>query len=203
MKIGILNYEACNIASIYYSLYRLGYDPIVLNKPGVINKLDKLIIPGVGAAKKCMDFMNSSSIKDEIINFFDKGKPILGICLGLQIFSKKLYENGESDGLGLIDAKVVPLDGKKINMGWSNITVNNNSNFCKIFNNKSFYFCHSYYLKMKDDYQNINCKAYLDEKNKIPSVVINKNFIGSQFHPEKSQKNGVEFLKKFMCWEPN
>jgi glutamine amidotransferase len=79
MKIGILNYEACNIASIYYSLYRLGYDPIVLNKPGVINKLDKLIIPGVGAAKKCMDFMNSSSIKDEIINFFDKGKPILGI----------------------------------------------------------------------------------------------------------------------------
>jgi imidazoleglycerol phosphate synthase glutamine amidotransferase subunit HisH len=56
---------------------------------------------------------------------------------------------------------------------------------------------------MKDDYQNINCKAYLDEKNKIPSVIINKNFIGSQFHPEKSQKNGVEFLKKFMCWEPN
>jgi len=202
MKIGILNYNACNLASIYHSIYRIGYDPIIINNKKQLKKIDKLIIPGVGAAKSCVDYLKKKELFDEIEDFIDLKKPILGICLGLQIFSKKLYEHGESNGLNFINAEVIPFRKQKINIGWSKLIINNN-NFFNEFSDKSFYFCHSYYLNFINLNDKKYCKGFIDHDEKIPSLIIKENFVGVQFHPEKSQANGNKFIKKFLHWEPN
>ena len=202
MKIGILNYNACNLASIYHSIYRIGYDPIIINEKKELKKIDKLIIPGVGAAKSCMDYLRKKELFHEINNFLDFKKPILGICLGLQIFSKKLYEHGESEGFGFIDADVVPFKKQKINIGWSKLIINDSESFNE-FSNKSFYFCHSYHLNFINLNEEKYCKGIIECGENIPSLIIKKNFIGAQFHPEKSQTNGNKFINKFLHWEPN
>ena len=98
MKVGILDYKACNLGSVFFSLYKLGVDPIIINSPKKLSEMDKLIIPGVGAAKNCMDFLKYNSFIEPIKKFLCN-KPVLGICLGMQIFAKKLYENGLSEGI--------------------------------------------------------------------------------------------------------
>ena len=202
MKIGILNYNACNLASIYHSIYRIGYDPIIISKKKELKKIDRLIIPGVGAAKSCLDYLRKNELLSEIENFINLKKPILGICLGLQIFSKKLYEHGISNGLDFLNANVTPFKKQRINIGWSKLIIDQN-NFFDEFSGKSFYFCHSYYLNFVNSKDKEYCKGFIDCNEKIPSLIIKKNFIGTQFHPEKSQTNGNNFLKKFLQWEPN
>jgi len=121
MKVGILDYKACNLGSVFFSLYKLGVDPIIINSPKKISEMDKLIIPGVGAAKNCMDFLKNNSFIEPIKKFL-ANKPVLGICLGMQIFAKKLYENGLSEGIGHIDGEVKKLDNKiKFNIGWKEV----------------------------------------------------------------------------------
>ena len=201
MKIGILYYNACNIASIYNSIFRLGYDPIVVKEKLELKKVDKLIIPGVGAAKSCLTYLNEKQFFLEILEFLEQRKPILGICLGLQIFSKKLHEHGLSDGLGFIDAEVVSLKKQKTNIGWSEIVINEDKIFEK-FSNKNFYFCHSYYLSLLNSKDEKYCKGFIYKEEKIPALIIKKNFMGAQFHPEKSQINGNKFINEFLNWEP-
>ncbi|MDA7768048.1 imidazole glycerol phosphate synthase subunit HisH [Candidatus Pelagibacter sp.] len=201
MNIGILNYNACNLASIYNSIYRLGYDPIVINKVNEFKNIDKLIVPGVGAAKSCLEYMKNNNFVDEIQNFLVKGKPILGICLGLQIFSKNLFEHGKTNGLDFLNAEVIPFKNLKTNMGWFNLVLKDNE-ILNDFNNKSFYFCHTYYLNFLNLNEKKYCFGLTDNENNIPSIIIKKNFMGVQFHPEKSQGNGNKFLDKFLSWEP-
>ena len=201
MKIGILNYNACNLASIYNSIFRLGYDPKIIEKRAELKSIDKLIIPGVGAAKNCLDYLKKNDLFSEVEIFFKKENPILGICLGLQIFSKNLFEHGKSSGFNLIDADVVSFPNKKINIGWRKILIND-KNWIE-FNNKSFYFCHSYLLKFNNANDKKYCKARINSQEEIPSLIIKQNFIGTQFHPEKSQTVGNKFIEKFLNWEPN
>ena len=204
MKIGILNYNACNLASIYYSIYRLGYDPIILKKKEDIKKIDKLIIPGVGAAKSCLEYLKNKELFEYIQIFFNSGKPILGICLGLQIFSKTLMEHGRSSGFGIIDANVIPFNKvKKFNIGWSNIKISENSFLFKNFSDKSFYFCHSHFVKFNNKNNEKYCHGKIIHGETVPSIIIKNNFMGVQFHPEKSQTNGVKFIENFLDWEPN
>ena len=200
MKIGILDYNACNLSSVYYSIYRLGYDPIIIKKAKEITRIDKLIIPGVGSAFHCLNYLKKNGIFEEIKKFLELEKPILGICLGLQIFSKKLYEHGVSEGFGLIDAEVIPINYLNYyNIGWSKLIFSKNHYLPKeVFLNNIFYFCHSYQLKFNNSSENNFCRAYIKNKNKIPSIIIKNNFIGVQFHPEKSQKNGENLIKFFL-----
>jgi glutamine amidotransferase len=203
MKIGILDYKACNLGSVFSSLYKLGIDPIIINSPKKISKMDRLIIPGVGAAKNCMEYLKYNSFIEPIKEFLLK-KPVLGICLGMQIFAKKLYENGLSEGIGYIDGEVKKLDIKiKFNIGWKEVK------FTKIIDKKlnikdlsNFYFCHSYYMSLK---KNNHCAAisYIENNNKIPAIVYKGNFIGTQFHPEKSQTDGNKFLEFFLNCKKN
>lgn len=204
MKIGILDYNACNISSIYYSIYRLGYDPKIIKNSKEFRDIDRLIIPGVGAAKKCIDYLNQTGILNEIQKFLDSKKPILGICLGLQIFANNLHEHGLSKGLGLIDAEVVPFKKKNLfNIGWQNLEiVNKNEKFGNIENNNSFYFCHSHYLKFNQKKDEEECVGISKFENLVPSLIIKENFVGMQFHPEKSQKNGSNLIKNFLGWFP-
>ena len=202
MRIGILNYDACNLASVYYSIYRIGYNPIIISKNKELKKIDRLIIPGVGAAKSCIEYLKKNELFNGINEFLELNKPVLGICLGLQIFSKILYEQGKSQGFGLINAHVVPFKNPQINIGWSKIIIDKNK-FFEEFSNKSFYFCHSYYLNFLKSDDEKYCKGFIKNNKFIPSIIIKKNFLGVQFHPEKSQINGSKFLQKFLQWEPN
>ena len=200
MNIGILNYKACNLSSIYNSIYRLGYDPIIIDSSKKIKNLDKLIIPGVGSAKHCLDFIKKNGIFDEINEYLELKKPILGVCLGLQIFSKNLYEHGNSKGFGLINADVLPIDNSNFyNIGWSKLNFNENNNLPKpIILNNIYYFCHSYKLKFNESSEKKYCLGYVENKNIIPAMIIKNNFIGLQFHPEKSQKSGEIIIKYFL-----
>jgi imidazole glycerol-phosphate synthase subunit HisH len=204
MKIGILNYNACNLASIYYAIYRLGYDPIILKKKEDLNNIDKLIIPGVGAAKSCLEYLKDKELFEQIEKYLKSGKPILGICLGLQIFSKNLLEHGVSRGFGLLDADVIPFtDENRFNIGWSNIEIPKNSFLYQNFSNKSFYFCHSYFIKLNNKQNEKFIHGKINHVSTVPSIIIKNNFMGVQFHPEKSQTNGIKFIENFLNWEPS
>tara|TARA_A100001011_G_C14309743_1_gene844944 strand:+ start:2744 stop:3358 length:615 start_codon:yes stop_codon:yes gene_type:complete len=200
LKLGILNYKACNLSSVYNTLYNLGYDPVVINKSKDFDKVKKLIIPGVGSAKHCLEYLKQNKIFDEIIKYEKLGMPILGICLGMQIFAEKLYEHGESDGLGFIKGKIAKLNLKsKFNIGWKNIKLKKNDKrlFDKISENPTFYFCHSYHLELtKENYRYL--VAHIDLNKEIPSIICKDNILGVQFHPEKSQNNGIKFISNFI-----
>ena len=136
-------------------------------------------------------------------NFIESEKPILGICLGLQIFSKKLYEDGVSDGFSILNADVVKFKSKKykFHIGWNEINIDKKyQEFFKIKNKSVFYFCHSYFLNFKGGSDNI--VATTNFNIDFPSIVISKNFMGVQFHPEKSQGNGIKIIEKFLSWRP-
>ena len=203
MKVGILDYKACNLGSVFSSLYKLGIDPIIINNSKQISEMDRLIIPGVGAAKNCMDYLKHNSFIEPIKEFLI-GKPILGICLGMQIFAKKLYENGLSEGIGHIDGEVKKLDTKiKFNIGWKEVKLIKTTNIkLNIENLSSFYYCHSYYISLKknDCCVGLSC---IENNDEIPAIVYKDNFIGTQFHPEKSQTNGNKFLEFFLNWKKN
>ena len=200
MNIGILDYGACNLLSVYNSIYRLGENPRIIRSYKDFNFLDKIIIPGVGSAYQCIRFLKDKEIFNEIKNFYLKKKYIFGICLGFQIFANKLYEDGLSDGLNLIEADVVNLEIKeKFNIGWGMVKIDKDiSKIMNLNEISSFYFCHSYYLK----FSNIEEKKFCIGKTigipDIPAIYIKDNFIGCQFHPEKSQKNGEKIIKFFL-----
>lgn len=200
MKIGILDYKACNIASVFHSIYNLGHDPIIIDKKNHFKKIDKLIIPGVGSANHCMEYLKNNEMVYEITKYKDKGMSILGICLGMQIFSKTLFEHGKTNGLGYVEGEVIPIS-KNMNMfniGWNNVKINNKNNKIDIKDNSSFYFCHSYYLNLIDKSDNNIILGEVNIGKNIPAIIVKENIIGVQFHPEKSQENGLAFLNFFI-----
>tara|TARA_B100000242_G_scaffold293242_1_gene270740 strand:+ start:382 stop:993 length:612 start_codon:yes stop_codon:yes gene_type:complete len=203
MNISILDYGACNIKSVYYAFKNLGLELKIIKEANDIKNTDKLIIPGVGSAGSSIKYLNSKNLFEIILNFLETGKPILGICLGLQLFSKNLYEDGHSNGFSLLNANVEKISKTKniFHIGWNKVQMNERiEKFFNIKNNSSFYFCHSYYLNFKDisNYE----IAGTNFKVKIPSIVLHRNFMGVQFHPEKSQTNGLKILEKFINWKP-
>jgi imidazole glycerol-phosphate synthase subunit HisH len=200
LNLGIIDYGACNIHSVYNSLYRLGEDPKIIVNYKEIKSLDKIIIPGVGSAFKSLESFKTFGFYDEILNFHQNEKPILGICLGFQIFSKTLYEDGVSKGLGFIDAEVIKLKLKKnFNIGWCGVKIKDETfkkfNLQKISN---FYFCHSYYMKFLDQNEIKFSVGNIEDSNFIPSLYVRNNLMGCQFHPEKSQNTGKKILKYFI-----
>ena len=199
MKIGILDYKACNLASVFHTIYNLGHDPFIIENKEDLNKAQKIIIPGVGSAGHCMSYLEKKGFINELQKYKKKGISILGICLGMQIFSKKLTEHGMSDGLGFINREVIPINNKtKFNIGWCNVEVKNSENQNIIETNKSFFFCHSYYLSLSkvDSDKCVFGKISLNKE--IPSIIIQENIMGVQFHPEKSQANGIKLLNFFI-----
>ena len=200
MSIGIIDYGACNILSVYNSLYRLGEDPIIVSEPKLLKKCKKIVIPGVGSASNCIKNLKKNGLFEEIINFHKEQKPILGICLGFQIFSKNLYEDGKSNGLGFINADVIKLNiKKKFNIGWCEVYLENKISQ-KINTNKisKYYFCHSYFLKFNNGLEKKYCVGVTNSHHQIPSLFIKDNLIGCQFHPEKSQKSGEHIIRYFL-----
>jgi len=202
-KISILNYGCGNLLSLERAVQKVGKDAKIISTPEEIDKSDLIILPGVGAFKNAMNLLNSKKFIMPLEKYTkEKKKPILGICLGMQLFFSKSYEMGEEKGLDYIPGEVVSIkntskikDIKSPNINWNKLEICRDTN--KIIPedliNKSFYFIHSYMVNVEDNKNLIGYYLYYDLK--IPAVVKLENIIGLQFHPEKSGKNGLKLLK--------
>ena len=199
--IAIIDYGVGNLKSISNALTSLNISHEITNDPKKIENADKLILPGVGAFKSGIEHLQRSGVigvlNQEVLV---KKKPILGICLGMQLMCKKSYEGGVFDGLGWIDAEVVKFDFPKNNLriphvGWNDVKCDST---CPILNGgeekQTFYFVHSYYPSMFDSSV---VKGVCNYGHDFCAVLQKDNIFATQFHPEKSQYEGLEILRKF------
>jgi glutamine amidotransferase len=202
-KILIIDYEINNTGSIINSLEYLGVKYEVTSNPNIIKNFKKIILPGVGSFKSAMNFLQKKkldlAICDAVLN---KKVKILGICLGMQLLGQSSTEFGYSKGLGLIKSKAISwINNKKnfsknIHIGFNSVNKNNKSLlFYNIKNNSDFYFVHSYYMTF--DTLDYGVKSYSFFNNKFLSAFEYNNIFATQFHPEKSQKNGLKLLNNF------
>ena len=197
----IIDYGLGNLLSVVNALRAIGHEALISTKPEDIRKADKLILPGVGAFSQGMKNLRESGLIEVLTEeVMKKKKPILGICLGVQLFAEKSYEGGEHKGLGWIKnssvEKIVPSDSKlKVpHVGWDTTNFKKNPLFKDLPANPDFYFVHSYYIKCDDSI----ITSTFDYGGTFTASIQKDNIYGTQFHPEKSQKNGLKLLKNFV-----
>ena len=195
--IHIIDYGAGNLFSVQNALNYLQIENKITADPADLAGADGIILPGVGAFRDAMTMLNESGFTEAIKVQASAGKPILGICLGMQMLFEKGYEFGETDGLGLIPGNVVLIDGgglKIPHMGWNDLTVLNDCPLsADVADGDYVYYVHSYRADTSDEY--ISCYTMYNEK--IPGLVYRDNVYGAQFHPEKSGQVGMNILKNF------
>ena len=201
--IAIVDYKVGNLFSLVGSLKKLGLDCLVTGNKEDLKRADRIILPGVGAFKDALQRLKDSGMYDCLIEEAREGKPLLGICLGMQMLFEKSYEYGEHEGLGLIEGYVRPLkevfEKKNIrlkvpHMGWNDLAIKKKQPLFKYFGeSSSVYFVHSYFADT--DEQNIAATA--DYGFEVTAAVSRKNIYGTQFHPEKSGEAGLKILKAF------
>ena len=209
MKIAIIDYETGNLKSVSKALELASNNVLkrsnieIINSAKDLNNFDKVVLPGQGSFKQCFQSLNSiHGILDGLSDFVTvKKKPILGICVGMQLFSSFGDEDGGSDGLGWIKGKVKKISLKDLSlklphMGWNNIKISSNSKLLNGINNDShFYFVHSYSFDV-DEKKYVS--ATTNYSSEIVSAIEKENIFGTQFHPEKSQANGIKILENFV-----
>jgi glutamine amidotransferase len=198
--IAIVDYDAGNIKSVEKALQYIGEKPLVTRDLAEIQKADKVIVPGVGAFEDAMEKMSRFGLKDVLRKIANQGTPILGICLGLQLFFDSSEESpNRVEGLRLLPGEIVHFpekEGVKIpHMGWNSITVNPKSKLLQgIPDNSYVYFVHSYYLKAKNKE---DVAATTDYIVNVHAAAEHENIFATQFHPEKSGEVGLQILKNF------
>lgn len=190
----IIDYGAGNLFSVKNALDYLKIENKVTKNAEDLRAADRLILPGVGAFPDAMRMLRESGLVEVIKEEVQK-KPLLGICLGMQMLFEKGYEFEETDGLGLIKGSVKLMTPENLpipHIGWNELELNNP---CKLLEKGGdyVYFVHSYAADCPSE----NVAAYCDYGMKVPALVFNDNVYGAQFHPEKSGDKGLEMLKKF------
>ena len=191
MKTAIIDYGAGNVQSVLFALERLGFEGIVTNDWNAIKKADKVIFPGVGEASSAMKMLMDSGL-DVLIPTLKQ--PVLGICLGMQLMCKH-SEEGNTNGLGIFDVNVVKFsqEVKVPQMGWNTIYNLKSPLFSGIKENEFMYLVHSYYAPLSK-----NTIATTNYEHEYSTALQRDNFIGVQFHPEKSGIFGEQILKNFL-----
>ncbi len=201
-KVAIIDYGMGNLNSVKKAMDRLKVESVVSSEPKAIKDSQKIILPGVGHFAKAMDNLAKMNLLDVLHEaVLIEKKPILGICLGMQLFAKQSEEGG-AEGLGWLDAEVVRFDVsdklkfKIPHMGWNGICSNKKSLLMKgIADLSEFYFVHSYHIKLENHADSL-CKTTYDYS--FSSAVEKENIFGVQFHPEKSHDSGAQLLKNFV-----
>ena len=195
--IAIIDYGVGNLFSLQSSFAAIGEEAVVTSDEKVISSADRLILPGVGAFEDAAKKLRVSGMADVIKREVAAGKPMMGICLGMQLLFEKSYEYGEHEGLGLLKGQVVGMNGRlpaelKIpHMGWNALKLTKPA---KLLQDGSYvYFVHSFYAENCAD----SIAAVTDYGIPITAAVEQGNIFGCQFHPEKSGNVGLEILKKF------
>ncbi len=198
--IAIIDYGVGNLFSLSSSFKAIGVETVITGDADVIKKADKLILPGVGAFGDAAKKLSDCGLDKLIIEEAKNGKPLLGICLGMQLLFEKSYEYGEHRGLGLIKGQVVPMKGaipsklKIPHIGWNALKFKAESPLFKFINDGDcVYFVHSFYAENCDD----SLIATAEYGKELTAAVADKNIFGCQFHPEKSGNVGLNILKAF------
>ena len=206
MNVTIVDYNSGNISSVINSFTEVAKGTVNLEVTSDLNKIkssDKVVLPGQGSFKSCIDALNSiNGLTDTLDEFvINKKKPLFGICVGLQMFADVGYEETETKGLGWISGKVSKIDNKNgkyklPHIGWNQINIVKDSKIFKdVGNNSHMYFVHSYEF-IPEDKDVIS--ATTDYSSKIVCSVEKDNIFGTQFHPEKSDKIGLKIIDNFM-----
>ena len=192
----IVDYGRGNLKSLQNALQRVDLDFKISSNKEEIREANSLIIPGVGAFKDAMEAMKAKELDKSIISFAKTGRPILGICLGMQLLYQKGYEHGVTEGLGLIKGNIELLKvSRKIpHMGWNCLNFKKDNPILKYITEKEYvYFVHSYYAVSSNE----EVIASSDYEIEIPAIVNSENIYGIQFHPEKSAEVGENILKAY------
>jgi glutamine amidotransferase len=206
MNVTIVDYNSGNISSVINSFQEVVKDKVNIEVTSDLNKIkssDKIVLPGQGSFKSCVDALNSIDGLVDTLNDFvtSKKKPLFGICVGLQMFADVGYEEKETKGLGWISGKVLKIDNqngkyKLPHIGWNQINIVKESKiFKEIENNSHMYFVHSYEFIPED--KNV-ISATTDYSSNIVCSVEKENIFGTQFHPEKSDKIGLKIIDNFI-----
>ena len=206
MTIGILDYGAGNLKNVCRAIEHLGYEYRLIASVAKFKDIDKLIIPGVGAFKVAMEQLIELSLVEPVKELAEKGVPILGICLGMQLLFDRSLEFGVTKGLGLIPGELalIPqqeIDGKRHkvpHIGWNELILDDSSSRIVegLKTDDAVYFVHSY---MAEKYAEENLVAHcVYGELTIPSIVQDRNVYGCQFHPEKSGDIGLSILNNFL-----
>ena len=206
MNVTIVDYNSGNISSVINSFKEVAKDKVNIEVTSDLNKIkssDKVVLPGQGSFKSCVEALNSINGLVDILNEFaiNNKKPLLGICVGLQMFADIGYEESETKGLGWISGKVSKIDNKQgkfklPHIGWNEINIVKKSQIYKGIENKShMYFVHSYEFIPED--KNV-ISATTDYSSNIVCSVEKENIFGTQFHPEKSDKLGLKIIENFL-----
>lgn len=201
--IAIVDYGVGNIFSLYKAFEYIGIDAVLTSDPQIIAKADKIILPGVGAFGDAAQKLRESGLAEVVIEQAKAGKPLLGICLGMQMLFEKSYEYGEHAGLGLIKGSVVTMEGvvptgyKVPHIGWNGLHFPKDKEKSPIFKyieeGECVYFVHTYYGKDCEE----SVIATTEYGAELTAAVQSGNVYGCQFHPEKSGDAGMKILKAF------
>ncbi|MDD6096780.1 MAG: imidazole glycerol phosphate synthase subunit HisH [Firmicutes bacterium] len=196
----VIEYGVGNLFSLTSSLKHIGIDAVTSSDPEIIRSADKLILPGVGAFRDAKAALEKTGLDAVIKEEAAKGKPIMGICLGMQMLFERSFEYGEYEGLGLIPGDIVPIadyvpDNLKIpQIGWNSLDIRKDTPLFKYIEDGDFvYFVHSYFAKTSEDY----IIAETEYGAPLTAACQNGNVYGCQFHPEKSERVGLAILKAF------
>ena len=206
MNVTIVDYNSGNISSVINSFKEVAKDKVNIKVTADLKNIkssDKVVLPGQGSFKSCIDALNNINGLVDTLNEFviDNKKPLLGICVGLQMFADVGYEETETKGLGWVSGKVSKIDNKNgkyklPHIGWNEINIMTDSRIFKDIENKShMYFVHSYEF-IPDDKSVIS--ATTDYSSNIVCAVEKENIFGTQFHPEKSDKMGLRIVENFI-----
>ena len=203
--IAIVDYGVGNLFSLKSSFAAIGVEVVVTADPEVLKSADGIVLPGVGAFEDAAKKLRNSSLDKVLIDLAASGKPLLGICLGMQLLFEKSYEYGEHKGLGLIKGSVKPIKDVSENLkiphiGWNPLKYKKDSPiFSYINDGDCVYFVHSFYAADCDS----SVTAVAEYGAPLTAAVQNNNVFGCQFHPEKSGKVGLNILKAFAEMKEN
>ena len=197
--VGILDIGLGNVASLANAVYQQGVEVIYLKDPEKIDDCSHLILPGVGHYSFGMERIKATGFSKVLPKFIDSGRPLMGVCLGMQLLCNGSDEDGGGNGLGVFDGEFKRFsdDIRVPHMGWNEVNwLNEHPVNEGVKSGKDFYFVHSYFLD-----SSISVLSTTDYQDNFVSSITDKNVVGFQFHPEKSQGNGLKVIENFCWWD--
>ena len=199
--VGIVNYGIGNLASVQNAFSKIGAESVITQEAQNLKTFDRLVLPGVGAFGDAMEHLKQSGMQEAVLEFAKSGKPLLGICLGMQLLFQKSYEFGEHLGLGLLQGEIMQFQKENLkssqkipHMGWNCVEKRQDSPLLEGSESSFYlYFVHSYYAKNLE-----NAVGVSEYGVKFASIVQKDNIFGIQPHPEKSHNAGLRILQNFI-----
>lgn len=202
--ISIIDYKMGNTRSVFNAFKLLGENVEITNEKDRLTQAEAIVLPGVGSFNDGMKDLNQNGLKEFLTEeIIDRKKPYLGICLGLEFLAKRSYEGGICDGFGWIDSEIVKLQpsekqNKVPHMGWNDTEIVKEHGLMKDFTEAVFYYLHSFHMKINNSEKEVITSKCNYGGIGIVSSIQKNNIYAVQFHPEKSQENGLKLLKNFL-----